>query len=141
MRAAGADFRVEVSPAPPVRNRIRKQIASIERMRNIEESRLVDQAVGEFQMLVDIVVSELKSGLLRASRRGAAFLDASASIEPAVVDVRLLPPDGPFPTVVGLVAGMEARRDAAEDRLRQRIAELELKLVKHMRAVVASAIA
>ena len=55
--------------------------------------------------------------------------------------MRLLPPDSPFPTVAGLVADMEDRRDVAEDRLRQRILELELRLVKHMAAVVAAAVA
>ena len=140
-RSVEPDFRVEVSPAPPVRNRIRKQIASIERSRNIEESRLVDQAVGEFQMLVDIFVSKLKSRLVHFSRRGAVFLDSIAVANPTALDVRLLPPDDPFPTVVGLVAGMESRRDDSEDKLRHRIAELEQRLVTHMRALVASAIA
>lgn len=135
-RAAGPDFRVEVSPAPPTSNRIRKQIASIERIRSIDESRLVDQAVGEFQMLVDIFLGDLAAGLHRSSARGVAFLDAGAAAQPAAVDVRLLPPDEPFPSVAGLVADMEARRDVAEDGLRQRIAELELKLVKHMRSIV-----
>lgn len=140
-RSAGADFRIEVSPAPPVSNRIQKRIALIERARKLDEQRLVDQAVGEFQMLVDLAVSEVKGRLSRASRRGASFLKEHAAVEPSPVDVRLLPPDSPFPTVAGLVADMEDRRDVAEDRLRQRILELELRLVKHMGAVVAAAVA
>ena len=139
--AAGSDFRVEVLPAPSVSNRIRKRIALVERIRNIEESRLVDQAVGEFQMLVDLATRELKTRLSPASHRGVSFLDKDSSAAPAAVDVRLLPPDGPFPTVAGLVAEMEQRRDVAEDRVRQRITELQMKLVKHMGALVAEAIA
>ena len=140
-RGVGTDFRVEVSPAPPVSNRIRKRIALIERLRKFDELRLVDQAVGEFEMLVDIAMGELKGRLSRASRRGSAFLKEQAAAEPPAVDVRLLPPDGPFPTVAGLVADMEGRRDVAEDRLRQRIVDLELRLVKHMGVVVAAAVA
>lgn len=140
-RAAGADFRVEVLPAPSVSNRIRKRIALVERVRNVEESRLVDQAVGEFQMLVDLAVRELNARLSRASSRGASFLNKGPVVEPVAVDVRLLPPDGPFPTVAGLVAEMEERRDVVEGRLRQRVAELQLKLVKHMAAIVAQAVA
>jgi len=140
-RSVGTDFRVEVSPAPPVSNRIRKRIALVERIRSFDEQRLVDQAVGEFQMLVDMAVSELKGSLSRASSRGVSFLKERAADGPLAVDVRLLPPAGPFPTVAGLVADMEDRRDVAEDRLRQRILELELRLVKRMGAVVAAAVA
>lgn len=139
--ARGVDFRVGISPAPPVKNRIRKQIALIERIRGVEESRLVDQAVAEFQMLVDVLVNDLKSGLLRASGRGIAFLDTGPAAEPVAADIRLLPPDEPFPTVAGLVADMEERRDVAEDRLRQRILDLDLQLVKHMKAIVSAALA
>ena len=139
--AAGSDFRVEVLPAPFVSNRIRKRIALIERIRNIEESGLIDHAVGEFQMLVDLATRDLKMRLSPASRRGASFLNRDSSVAPVAVDVRLLPPDGPFPTVAGLVAEMEERRDVAEDRVRQRITELQMKLVKHMGALVAEAIA
>jgi hypothetical protein len=92
-------------------------------------------------MLVDISVSDLKSGLHRASGRGGSFLDAGAAVQPTALAVRLLPPDEPFPSVAGIVAGMEERRDVAEDGLRQRIAELELKLVKQMRAIAVAAMA
>lgn len=140
-RSVGTDFRVEVSPAPPVSNRIRKRIALVERIRSFDAQRLVDQAVGEFQMLVDMAVRELKGSLSRASSRGVSFLKERAADAPLAVDVRLLPLAGPFPTVAGLVADMEDRRDVAEDRLRQRILELELRLVKRMGAVVAAAVA
>ena len=65
---------------------------------------MVDQAVGEFQMLVDMAVRELKRSLSRASSRGVSFLKERAADGPLAVDVRLLPPAGPFPTVAGVVA-------------------------------------
>ena len=92
-------------------------------------------------MLVGMAVRELNRSLSRASSRGVSFLKERAADAPLAVDVRLLPPAGPFPTVAGLVADMEDRRDVAEDRLRQRILELELRLVKRMGAVVAAAVA
>ena len=58
----------------------------------------------------------------------------------ASVDVRVLAPAEPFATVAGLVAEMEARRDVAEDGLRKRMTELELKLLHQMNDMLLSSL-
>ena len=63
------------------------------------------------------------------------FLTSSKAA--GVLDVRFLLPETPFPTIAGLVQAMESRRAESEGAVRQRIAELELKLLQAMNAMVA----
>ena len=103
---------------------------------------MLSQAVREMGLLVDVVVRELRAQLsvLQAgsrAQRGTAFLQSGAG---RGIDVRFLPPAAPFPTVAGLVEAMEGRRAQSEDVLRQRVAELQLKLLQALNDKVAEAL-
>ena len=134
---SAAGFLLHVLPAGPVSNAVLKKIAAVERVRDAEERLLIAQGVKELGLLVDLVVSQLQASLRTG---GAGFLGASGGATEASVDVRVLPPAEPFATVAGLVAEMEARRDAAEDGLRKHIMELELKLLHQMNAMLFSSL-
>ena len=135
---SAAGFLLHVLPAGPVSNAVLKKIAAVERVRDAEERLLIAQGVKELGLLVDLVVSQLQASLRTG---GAGFLGASSGgATEASVDVRVLPPAEPFATVAGLVAEMEARRDAAEDGLRKHIMELELKLLHQMNAMFFSSL-
>jgi len=127
-------------PRAPVSNRVQKRIAALERVRSADEETLIDQGCRELGLLVDIVASEAQAhvGVPPMHSRGVGFLESKA-VASEGVDVRLLPPNEPFATVAGLVAAMERRRDTAEDKLRQHIADLELKLLQRMNAMIPAA--
>ena len=136
-------FLLRVSPVSPPGKAVVDKIGAIERVRASEEAALFARGAGEMHVLVDIVVAELRSALTSASSvgvrapRAASFSTASAADD---LDVRLLPPDGPFPTVAGLVGAMETRRSASEGSARQRVAELQLKLLKAINGMVSEAV-
>ena len=136
-------FRLEVSPLrAPSRAAVQK-VKLVESVRAAQEDALISQGVKELQLLVDIVVGELSSELSalkhrRSTASGLGFLGSRKAA--GVLDVRFLPPESPFPTIAGLVQAMENRRTASEDAIRQRIAELELKLLQALNAMVAKAL-
>jgi hypothetical protein len=136
-------FLLRVSPVAPPSKAVVDKIGAIERVRASEEAALFARGAREMHMLVDIVVAELHSALVSASSvgvrapRAASFSTASAADD---LDVRILPPDVPFPTVTGLVGAMEARRSASEGSARQRVAELQLKLLKAINGMVSEAV-
>ena len=133
---------LRVSPVAPPGKAVVDKIGVIERVRASEEAALFARGAREMHMLVDIVVAELRSALAGASAlverapRAASFSTAAADGD---LDVRFLPLDAPFPTVAGLVGAMEARRSASEGSARQRVAELQLKLLKAINGMVSEA--
>ena len=138
--ADASHFRLKVSPVSAPSKAILQKVKLVEGVRAAQEDALTAQGVKEMQLLVDIVVGELSSELSALKRRGSAasgmgFLGSSKAA--GVLDVRFLPPGAPFPTIAGLVQAMESRRADAEGAVRQRIAELELKLLQALNAMVA----
>ena len=133
-------FRLAVSPMRAPSRAIVQKMKLVERVRAAQEDALISQGVNEMQLLVDIVVGELSSELSALTNRGSAtsgsgFLGSRKAAD--VLDVRFLPPDAPFPTIAGLVQAMENRRTTSEGAIRQRIAELELKLLQALNSMVA----
>ena len=139
----GTRFLLRVSPVVPPGKAVVDKIGVIERVRASEEAALFARGAREMHMLVDIVMAELHSALVGASAvservpRAASFSTAAADDN---LDVRLLPLDAPFPTVAGLVGAMEARRSTSEGSARQRVAELQLKLLKAINGMVSEAV-
>ena len=137
-----APVRLHVEAMAPTSRVVKEQVAAMERVRASQESGLLSQAVREMGLLVDVVVRELRAQLsvLQAgsrAQRGTAFLQSGAG---RGIYVRFLPPAAPFPTVAGLVEAMEGRRAQSEDVLRQRVAELQLKLLQALNEKVAEAL-
>ena len=139
----GTRFLLRVSPVVPPGKAVVDKIGVIERVRASEEAALFARGAREMHMLVDIVMAELHSALAGVSAvsgrvpRAASFSTVAADDN---LDVRLLPLDAPFPTVAGLVGAMEARRSASEGSARQRVAELQLKLLKAINGMVSEAV-
>ena len=59
---------------------------------------------------------------------------------PQELNVRVGASDVPYPTIAGVAQDMETRRDTAEHLLRQRILELELKLLEAQNEFVKDAL-
>ena len=138
--ADASHFRLKVSPVSAPSRAILQKVKLVEGVRAAQEDAMIGQGVKELQLLVDIVVGELSSELSALKHRGSAasgtgFLASSKAAD--VLDVRFLPPEAPFPTIAGLVQAMESRRTESEGAVRKRIAELELKLLQALNAMVA----
>ena len=139
---ADAPVRLRVEAVPPMSRVVKEQVAAMERVRASQEGGLLSQAVREMGLLVDVVLGELRAQLsvlqLRSRpQRGTAFFQSGAG---GSIDVRFLPPAAPFPTVAGLVQAREGRRAQSEDVLRQRVAELQLKLLQALNEKVEEAL-
>ena len=132
-------FQLRVLPVAPPSNRVQKKIASVERVRTSEELALIDQAVKEMGLLVDIVLAQLQAELGASMHVAHAASFLASRVAQGGIDIRLLPPTETFASIAGLVAKMENRRDVAEDKLRQHIVELEVKLLRHMQGAAMSA--
>ena len=107
-------------------------------MRAASESQLLDTAVAEMGELTKIVVAELEKNLqlqldpwlASAGSFLKAQIPGSPEGLPKQLNVRVAASDLPYPTIASLVQDMQTRRDTAENLARQRILELELKLLK-----------
>ena len=139
--ADSAHFRLKVSPVLAPSRAVKQRVKLVEGVRAAQENALISQGAKELQLLVDIVVGEVSSelsnmnGHLPASA-GAGFLESRGAT--GALDVRFLPPTVPFPTIAGLVQAMESRRADSESTVRQRIAELQLKLLQALNSMVES---
>ena len=138
-RAVGAHgkFSMKVSPPKAPSGAVRHGIVKLDRVLASEEAALTQQACREMGLLVDIVVGMLKSELKSAgsSRRVTSFLAGGGDL-----NVRLSASDA-YPTVGELVAEMEDRRAEGASGLRQRIAEMQLKLLQALNGFVSQAFA
>ena len=128
--------------SPPSRA-VKQRFRLVEAVRGAQEKALIAQGVKELPLLVDVVVGELSSELsalkqLQPTSSGVGFLEARGGA--AVLDVRFLPSEVPFPTIADLVRAMEARRAESESTVRQRITEIQLKLLHALNSMVESAL-
>ena len=89
---------------------------------------------------MDIVVGMLKSELSAEASNGSRGRVASFLASGGDLNVRLSASDA-YPTVGELVAEMEDRRAEGEAGLRQRIAEMQLKLLQQLNGFVSQAFA
>ena len=67
--------------------------------------------------------------LLETMERDVPGMPAPEGL-PQQLNVRVGASDVPYPTIAGVAQDMEARRDSAEHLLRQKVLELELKLLE-----------
>ena len=131
-------FLLKVSPAQAPSGAVRSGVVRLDRVLASEEKALTQQACREMGLLVDVVAGMLKSELVAASAsrsRVASFLASGGDL-----NVRLSASDA-YPTVAGLVTEMEDRRADGEASLRQRIAEMQLKLLQELNGFVSQAFA
>ena len=99
----------------------------------------MSQGAKDMQLLIDIVVGELSLELsaftkAKSASSGSGFLESRRVVSD--LDVRFLPPERPFPTIADLVRAMEDHRAESENMVRQRIAELQLKLLQSLNSIV-----
>merc|ERR1712166_1494978 len=101
--------------------------------------------------LTKIVVAELEKQLqlqmepwmvssMSLLRAKARQVPGSPEGLPKQLNVRVGASDIPYPTIASLVQDMETRRDTSENLLRQRILELELKLLKAENVMIKDAL-
>ena len=136
-----AHFRLLVSPIQAPSRAIKQKVKLLDGVRAAQESALISQGAKEMQLLVDIVVGELSSELsaltkAKSASSGSGFLESRSVV--GDLDVRFLPPERPFPTIAGLVRAMDDHRAESENNVRQRIAELQLKLLQSLNSIVES---
>lgn len=141
--AKATKFRLKVSPMPAPSRAVKQRVKLVEGVRAAQEDALITQGVNELHMLVDIVLGELSSEIaaLKAptvASSGVGFLELGTL--GGSLDVRFLPPEVPFPTVAALVQELEDRRAESESTVRQRIAEVQLKLLQSLNSMVKSAL-
>ena len=137
---AHGKFLLKVSPPQAPSGAVRSGIVRLDRVLASEEAALTQQACREMGLLVDVVVGMLKSELAAAASsqsrgRVASFLAGGGDL-----NVRLSASDA-YPTVAEMVAEMEDRRAEGESGLRQRIAEMQLKLLQALNGFVSQAFA
>ena len=135
---AHGKFLLKVSPPQAPSGAVRSGVVKLDRVLASEEAALTQQACREMGLLVDIVVGMLKSELSAVASsqsrgRVASFLAGGGDF-----NVRLSASDA-YPTVAELVAEMEDRRAEGEAGLRQRIAEMQLKLLQALNGFVSQA--
>ena len=137
---AHGKFLLKVSPPHAPSGAVRSGVVKLDRVLASEEAALTQQACREMGLLVDVVVGMLKSELSAVASsqsrgRVASFLAGGGDL-----NVRLSASDA-YPTVAELVAEMEDRRAEGEAGLRQRIAEMQLKLLQVLNGFVSQAFA
>lgn len=139
--AAGhGKFLLTVSPPHAPSGAVRSGVAKLDRVLASEEAALTQQACREMGLLVDIVEGMLKSELSVAGLSGPRGRVASFLASSGDLNVRLSASDA-YPTVAELVAEMEDRRAEGEAGLRQRIAEMQLKLLQELNGFASEAFA
>jgi len=136
----GPSVKVKLSPVAKPDASITTELEAIEAKRSSEEAEMLDRAAEEMSELTDIVVVELKKSLQQQmgvffGSVTLSFLEVEeqgvpASLPPKQANVRIGTSETPYPTVVGLAHDMEVRRNIAEHLLRQKVLELELKLLE-----------
>jgi hypothetical protein len=127
---------------------------AIEAQRIGIEAQMLDQAVQEMGDLTDVVVSELKTSLqlqmaaiekpvvaslIETKEQDIPGMPAPEGL-PKQLNVRVGSSEIPYPTIAGLAQDMEARRDTAEHLERQRVLELQLKLLEAENAHIKDAL-
>jgi len=131
--------KVKALSAPPPDPILKSHIDAAEEHRAASEAAMLDNAIVEMGELTKIVISELEKSLqLQLDpwlANSGSFLKArqipgSPEGLPKQLNVRVAASEVPYPTVASLVQDMQTRRDTAENLLRQRVLELELKLLK-----------
>merc|ERR1719263_762710 len=133
--------RVKALASAPPDPAIKSKIDQLEEQRGAAEALMLDVAIAEMGELTKIAVAELEKQLqlqLEPWLTGSGSMLHSKAHQvpgspegfPKQLNVRVGASDVPYPTIASLVQDMEARRDTAENLLRQRILELELKLLK-----------
>eukprot|EP00746_Dinoflagellata_sp_MGD_P150654 gnl/MRDRNA2_/MRDRNA2_82483_c0_seq3.p1 gnl/MRDRNA2_/MRDRNA2_82483_c0~~gnl/MRDRNA2_/MRDRNA2_82483_c0_seq3.p1 ORF type:complete len:240 (+),score=85.41 gnl/MRDRNA2_/MRDRNA2_82483_c0_seq3:49-720(+) len=143
--------RVKALAAAPPDPSIKIKIDQLEEQRSAAESLMLDVAIAEMGELTKIAIAELEkqlqlqlepwlvgSGSLLHSR--VQQIPGSPEGLPKQLNVRVGASDVPYPTIASLVQDMETRRDTAENLLRQRILELELKLLKAENVMIKDAL-
>ena len=133
-------FLMKVSPPEAPSGAVRSGIVRLDRVLASEEAALTQQACREMGLLVDTVVGMLKSEMNAAASSGSSGRVASFLASGDDLNVRLSASDA-YPTVAELVAEMEDRRAEGEAGLRQRIAEMQLKLLQQLNGFVSQAFA
>ena len=141
--ASSQHFRLKVSPMPTPSRAVKQRVKLIEGVRAAQEDGLIAQGAHELQLLVDVVVGELSLELAALKGRqlassGVGFLQSRRA--GGALDVRFLPPAVPFPAIANLVRAMEDRRAESERTVRERIAEVQLKLLHTLNSMVESAL-
>lgn len=143
--------RVKALAAPPPSPTIKSKIDGLEEERAAMETHMLDTAVAEMGELTKIVIAEVEKAL---QLQLEPWLVSSGSLLhvrakqipgypeglPKQLNVRVGASDVPYPTIASLVQGMESRRDTAENLIRQRVLELELKLLKAENAMIKEAL-
>jgi len=130
--------------------RLKERIDRVEQTRSADESNLFEQARREVRDLGEIVLRELEEQLRRRVREAdsnaqsapVAFLQASNSVDralPPELSVRLGASAEPFPTVGGLVASMEGRRDADEELTKQQVLTVQTQFLRAANSLVRDA--
>lgn len=122
-----------------------------ERKRAQAERALFQQAVREMSALTQIAARELRVRIveLLGKRQGGAVAFTSTAEKtrqapqglPDVAKVRIEASGDGWPTVSDLIQQMERRRDAAESVVRDRILEVELRLLKAENEFIEDALA
>jgi len=155
--------RINLLPIGAPDSSLETNIKKIENKRTKHEGAIFEQARLEMAGLTKVVQNEVEaqlanhaSGLARALKSGrglsrAPFRPPAKAIEflraeqlvlasgPALsTNVRVTASDEPFRTVASMVEGLERRRDASEDAIRNMLLEMELKLLEAENALVSS---
>jgi hypothetical protein len=154
MRSNSAEepsVRVKALAAAPPDPAIKIKIDQLEEQRSAAEALMLDVAIAEMGELTKIAVAELEKQLQLQIEPwlvgGGSLLHSkvhqipgSPEGLPKQLNVRVGASDVPYPTIASLVQDMEARRDTAESLLRQRVLELELKLLKAENVMIKDAL-
>jgi len=159
----GPSVRVTVLPAVPPDPARKTSIDELERRRSSIELGIFEQAIAEMHDLSQLVVMELEGqlnlnanillGRVRAAKTSGggnsatfmavgshAHLPGSREGLPKQLNVRVGSSGIPYPTMSSLVHDMEKRRDMGESLARERILELELKLITSENAMIKDAL-
>lgn len=147
----GPSFAARLSVLPPSvpDPALETPIREMEAKRANDESLILKQAASEMDALTNIVKNELEAQIVRAYSgaslsqhasvssslmKSSSFLKLHQPVETGglapVTNVRVMAAEEPFPTVAGMVEDLARKRDKSESSLRQRILELQSKLLR-----------
>lgn len=126
--------KVNVVPSSPPDASLKSRVEGIEFQRADKEKIMFEEAHAEVQSLSALVLSELEVqlkrqidgvvGVVSQGKVGStSFLQNSPESLPSQANVRVLPTDERYPTVLEMVQDMQLRRDVAENLERKRILE------------------
>lgn len=106
-------------------------VSSLESKRSASEAARINQAVSELGELAKVILSEYS----RAAGARKSFLEGSGR----EMNVKITTDSG-FPTIASLAENMEARRDVAEDAVRARILDYQIRLAKSINSAARAAL-